>query len=212
MPADSNCHIAMVILRIHLSQVCYAGYQNVLYDDFGRCATKFLAEQYGYVKKIRELWPAARVAELINEVVMVMDPLLKLEHPVRVCYLAKDVERAGMTLRSHPDMIFISPFGVINPMDVVSTTIHELAHLKIIELDHFCGDDHCVVWRECARMLTRAFAVSFQRFIIFIIIHICDSKFVVCHRKILTIQCSLVLCLCHLWCCGLKHATGFSQP
>ena len=195
MPIDPSCVITMVTILSQLAQDCYAGYENVLYDEMGRCATKFLQDRYDYVKNFKDLWPAVRVGRLIDEVVTVMVPVLKLRHRVRVCYLTRDIQDAGMTSRNHPDMICINPFGVINPMDVVSTTIHELAHLKMFELNHFCNDDHCVVWRECARMFTRAFAVSFQ-----FIRHIHLWSCMLSSSKILPIQrCAFAFYVCTIY-------------
>ena len=90
---------------------------------------------------------------------------------------------------SRPDLVCINPFGVINPMDVVSTTIHEFVNLKLIKFKHICGDDHCLASWESACMLTRAFAVSFlsiHRFILYHVYSVCGGPSRYCYNRIKT--------------------------
>ena len=70
-------------------------------------------------------------------------------------------ECAGMTLNYQPYRMYVSPFYIINLLDLVSTVIHEIAHLKMFDICHYCWqvEGHCMVWQEFATMLTCAFAV-----------------------------------------------------
>lgn len=137
------------------------GLKNVHFDAHQRCNGQYWTEKG--VDNIHQplfVCPANRVKVLVEDVVKVMSPFLGLrETAVEVRYLDRASMVAGC-VGHYNKTININPFRVINPMDAIATTLHELAHLKLNDLNHYFCKSHCLAWKECVQTYTHLFTVS----------------------------------------------------
>ena len=161
-----ECVIAIYDLRRGLSENIYKdGRLAVIYDRLGRCATAIHSEDHG-LEYEKGFWPVDKARILAQETVDVLLPHLKLREKNRVVVkeLSYETLPAGMTIGNIRDAIFIQLHRVENPIQLVSTVIHELAHLKCVDIGHHqtgC-DAHCAAWVEASILLTTAFINTVQ--------------------------------------------------
>ena len=130
----------------------------VYYRD-GSCASQIHQDEGIFYPK--GFWPVDNARRLAQEVADILLPRLQHRHRGRIFVreLEAATTQAGCSLISEVDKIFIQLHRVENPLQLVSTVIHELAHITAFDIGHLdesCGH-HCVVWLEAARMLTSAF-------------------------------------------------------
>ena len=133
---------------------------NVFFDIYGCCHTRFYMDN----RMFRYLAPGEPVTleegmRLAQKVLDVLQPHIKLG--IDKCLPIKSGEdKLGMTLSWKKDTVFIQCSGVRHPFDVVSTTIHEVAHHMTLYADHRCSiaGGHCDVWTRAVKYLTSLFA------------------------------------------------------
>ena len=159
--AASDCDFIIFNLTRDFRPYVRDAMAMVYYDEAGRCNGQYWLETTGEnIHQTKYLCLAIRVMGIVKETVQVMTPLLKLStDSVTAKFLQKNNHSAGCT-GSRKGLIFIQPFQFLNPMDVVSVTIHELAHLKVMDLGHHSCEHHCIAWKFCVQLLTQIFAVS----------------------------------------------------
>ena len=153
--------------RLHLTRLAQV-YSAQIYREHradavyyrGGCASKIHDDEGIFYPK--GFWSVDDSRQLAQEVVDILRPRLLHHHRGRI--YVRDLEagrtEAGCSLPFEMDKIFIQLHRTENPLQLVATVIHELAHLTVCDIGHLdsriCGD-HCIVWVEAARILTSAF-------------------------------------------------------
>ena len=71
----------------------------------------------------------------------------------------------GLFRQAMPNTVYINPYEVTHPLQIVNSLMHELGHARLWDANHGdstkCGDEgHCIAWVTCARMMVAAFRVS----------------------------------------------------
>ena len=113
----------------------------------------------------RESWHAARVKRLGDEVLDAISKVFNVQ--IRLGLLSRTSVNAGLFHPSSPEFIYIKPYGVNHPLEVVLTVLHECAHLMVDRLGHDCDvDDHCNAWVVCNQMITALFQVRKLNYIV----------------------------------------------
>lgn len=144
----------------------YRGWEGVVFDRFGRCATRYLVDKAIDTRetwKVKSLWPAVRALRVVEEILELMTPTLGMRLQAGILSNPREV---GLFKWRTPNMVYVKVKDVAHPFDIVSTTLHEAAHAKIYSIDHTSRSDicpelgHCEAWETYAKMLTQAFAVS----------------------------------------------------
>lgn len=94
---------------------------------------------------------------LAEEVLEVVSPATGMV--IELGMLPADASEDGMYRLVTPNMIWICPSDVCSPTDVVETVIHELAHAKLYQMEHFGPDcnSYCRGWQYYCRMLMQCF-------------------------------------------------------
>ena len=67
------------------------------------------------------------------------------------------------------DTVFLRASGILHPMDVISTVLHELAHVfvEVSGHHHRKGSElHCIAWVEATQFLTVLFGVRYGFFLV----------------------------------------------
>lgn len=161
-----DCGHAFLRLLREFEEPIYRGSNSVQVDGKGRCTLLFALQRHRSLLKLDDqvFWPAWRAVKLAEEVAEVVGPLAKLKSgPVKV-HFYRSLGTAGKTYPLIDGAIFVDPFNVTHPMDIINTVIHEIAHLKVNELGHdeceVPGEGHCGVWKEANKLLIIAFKVS----------------------------------------------------
>ena len=159
-PTPMSCDDFLQVLRHHFNFTFPEAYEDVFFDEYNRCHIKYFADHkmWNLLPRGRQ-WTFEESHCLVKEVLHLMQREVKLG--VKKMYPIRSGEGAlGMSLGYIEDAIFVQCGGGRHPFDVVSTTLHELAHHMVFQTPHCltCDDGHCQVWRRCVKVLTAIFA------------------------------------------------------
>ena len=159
-----QCQVALFYLAAHFKEDIYRRNRSyVHYDYLGRCVSEIHRDSYDLVYS-KGVWDVDMARTLAMEVVDVLQPHLKLRGDacVSVKELKAEIVSAGLCAPGVTDAIFLQLHRVENPLQLITTTIHELAHLVCKDVGHhtIACDPHCAVWVKAAQMLTSAFSSS----------------------------------------------------
>ena len=142
---------------------CFDGWRDVLSVHCGCISDMFHTRSpsdHFFVRNFwpRESWYAARAVRPGEEV---LDAISKVIHiQVRLGLLSRTSDNAGLFHPSSTEFVYIKPYGVNHPIDLVLTLLHECSHLLVDRFGHDCqDDDHCKAWLVCNQMLTALFQV-----------------------------------------------------
>ena len=156
----TDCRLHLTRLEQVYSAEIYREHRADAVYYLDGCASKIHDDEGIFYPK--GFWPVDDARQLAQEVVDVLRPRLLHHHRGRI--FVRDLEagrtEAGCSLNFEMDQIFIQLHRLENPLQLVATVIHELAHVTACDIGHLdtrmCGD-HCIVWLEAARILTSAF-------------------------------------------------------
>ena len=137
----------------------FKGWQSVIYDKTSRChLCYFQDEGLAQYSEVARLWTPENNRNLTKEVLGILEEETGLGI-TEVSWIKQGGGEVGDTLAWIEDRIFIQCGGVHHPFDIVSTTIHEIAHQMVFQTPHkVCKNHHCAVWQRCTRILTARFA------------------------------------------------------
>ena len=112
------------------------------------------------------VWGEVEVMALTTEVVEVMEDAFPLG--IReIKWLHEDCDPIGCVLPFKLGTVFLRPSNILHPMDITSTTLHELAHMFVEQCGHHHrrgSEYHCQAWVEAVQFLTVLFGVRYGRF------------------------------------------------
>ena len=121
--------------------------KKVRVDRRGICWSEHERLLKGSFQLPQKMWTPQRCKELARETIQLVNRQVKCRIS-KVAFLAEDSKKAGTSLNWMTDLIFINLFNVLNPLDVISVVLHEMAHQLVAQYDHHhavCGMrwDHC---------------------------------------------------------------------
>ena len=157
---------------------------GVVMDPLGRCVGQHELDTVGTMTLPKSTWGEVRVRALVTALVHVLCTVIKLGVK-EVQWLRHDYPAVGCVLPFWKHTIFIKAMHVLHPLDVVGTTIHEMAHHMVSRCGHHheSGDNHCKWWEDATKYLTVLLRVSeiwmplFFSFACFdVYIHVCVVK------------------------------------
>ena len=134
---------------------------GVVMDPLGRCVCQHELDTVGTMTLPKSTWGEVRVRALVTALVHVLSTVIKLGVK-EVQWLRHDYPAVGCVLPYRKHTIFIKAMNVLHPLDVVGTTIHEMAHHMVSRCGHHheSGDKHCKSWEDAAKYLTVLLRVS----------------------------------------------------
>ena len=105
-------------------------------------------EELGSTYLTSSVWREVEVMALTKEVVEVMEDAFALGiHEIK--WLCEDCDLTGCVLPFKLGTIFLRPSNILHPMDIISTTLHELAHVFVEQCGHHHrrgSESHCQAW------------------------------------------------------------------
>ena len=135
--------------------------KQVIMDIPGRCYCQHQLDTLGTMTIPRFRCGEAEVMNLVTALVHLLNAVLPLG-VTTVCWLQMDFQAVGCVLPFRKDTIFVKAANVLHPLEVVATTIHELAHHMVQRCghNHEIGESHCKAWDDATRYLTVLLWVS----------------------------------------------------
>ena len=156
--------------------------RRVIMDTPGRCYCQYQLDTLGSMSIPRFTWGEIEVMNLVTALVHLLNAVLPLG-VTEVRWLRSDYQAVGCVLPFRKETIFVKAMHVLHPLDVVATTIHEIAHHMVQRCghNHELGGSHCKAWADATRFLTVLLWVSkiwllllhFSWFDMYISIYIC---------------------------------------
>ena len=136
--------------------------EDVFMDPQGRCYCQLQLDQVGAISLTNSRWGEIRVMALVTALVHVLEKVAPLGVE-KIGWLREDARAVGCILPCRKHKIFIKISGVLHPLDVVGTTLHEMGHHMVHRYGHHHtkkGGWHCQTWQDATKFLTVALRVS----------------------------------------------------
>ena len=164
-PASTTtmCDFFKPTVLLHMPPHIVEAMDTVIIDDDNRCFCQHQLDESGSMSLTSSSWGDVKAMTLATEVVEIMNHALQLGLQ-EIKWLRDDSEMMGCVLPFMLDTIFLRASGVLHPLDMISTVLHELAHIYVEKCGHHHkkgSQSHCQAWVEATQFLTVLFGVRY---------------------------------------------------